>query len=117
MEQNEVRIGNWSLDAKGEWIQLTADDLSAIENFRPIKLSPEVLERFGFEFEQNFARRFIDQNRHTAIQIYPDGLVKLFSETFVDPADIDLPKNTVYLHQLQNLFFSLTGEELKSNED
>jgi len=131
MNANELRLGNW-VEANSPMMQVKeitehtvglympgseADPfLYDIEEIRPIKLSPEILEKCGFE---------LNRNNELSIEINDIAShLELMSGTggFYYPSFTQTPQGdeerTVYfnrinsLHQLQNLYFSLCGEEL-----
>jgi len=102
MEAKELRIGNWvKLDSGTETI-IRGGGINAIEmqqlRVEPIPLTEEWLLKFGF-YKSNVTAR---------IDLYPedDGVYFYFN---IDPAK---RVKIEYVHQLQNLFFALTGEEL-----
>jgi len=120
MEARELRIGNYigykevDLNVGQEIIkqyQCTINDIAEIERgnicnrYSPIPLTEEWLVRFGFE---------VYEFDHKASQ-YRHGnrlLVIRDDNCFYDyGADV----NVKYVHQLQNLYFSLTNEELTIN--
>lgn len=127
----ELRIGNtlqYYIGEEGcEWDETTIDwqDLKWCteknENFnqvhKPISLSEEWLKGFGFEKAIGYIRETFDEkslelafNTDTAeVQWY------CFYRN-VNPGMNDdyvaLRKNLKYVHELQNLYFALTGEEL-----
>ena len=70
----------------------------------PIPLTEEWLERFGFENNEKTAEhnKFIWFKNHIGVSGML-GVVK--------------PVECKYVHQLQNLYFALTGEELKLREE
>ena len=129
MNANELRINNW-VEYEGRYFQLYAIDanmpfLNTAEfgvgvvdynNIFPIPLSPEILEKCGFE---------LNRNNELSIEINDIAShLELMSGTggFYYPSFTQTPQGdeerTVYfnrinsLHQLQNLYFSLCGEEL-----
>jgi len=118
IQTNELRIGNWinefeiATQADSRFI----DRLYNIElrgkiaiDVTPIPLTPEILEKAGFnEVDGNEWYRFYDK-----------GFLRVFIHKSVDSCfvsvdglKIDYYINNFYLHQLQNLYFALTGEEL-----
>ncbi len=72
-----------------------------IQKSKYVKLSKEWLIRFGFENKDNFC---FELNKHqirlSVGNPYPYWI------------DSNYICNISYVHQLQNLFFALTGEEL-----
>lgn len=95
----------------------------------PIPLTPEWLERIGFNAYQKVIVGFDEELQYS----YRNHNLELtFTVAYVRDvtgADITririrldgeilfVPKAIVYLHQLQNLFFALTGEELTINNE
>jgi hypothetical protein len=113
MKANELRIGNWYQD-NGELKQVnpnTIQDVWACERTwcQPIPITEEWLLKFGFvdnidsyykrhtESETNF-----DWDIETGLYIIDDNGLVLKDISHIE-----------YVHQLQNLFFALTGEELE----
>lgn len=77
------------------------------EHIFPIPLSPEILEKAGFKFKCN---DFYTKNDIVSFS-YEKGIG--FYQTWV--LGDNLINNILYLHQLQNLYYALTGEELEIN--
>ena len=69
---------------------------SILEDFEPIPLSPEILEKAGFE--------------KCSCGGWKQGELHLYKGF-----NYERKRIIKYLHQLQNLYFSLTGEELTIN--
>jgi hypothetical protein len=70
-------------------------------------LTEKALLKFGFI---EFNEWFFLENRFTSINISPlTGHCSIGANE-----EYDLPYKVLYIHQLQNLYFALTGEELKS---
>ncbi len=123
MESKELRLNNWVLE-QGHYGQIK--DLNEYTGcyFDPIPITEELLMKCGFE-------------RFTPIGQYYNGLKMLtwfrgnglvVYKSFGPNAPyggitIDNFKNPIsgektelaYLHQLQNLYFALTGKELENN--
>lgn len=112
IKANELRIGNLfirelcnsrrleyddSFILTEEWMgKLFSDNISiALQDLHPIPLTPEILEKCGFVLDEDAGYYFLD---------LPGK-----------PQNIDRLKvgKGVFVHQLQNLYFALTGEELK----
>lgn len=103
MEANELRVGNYLFDGVGGIIKVEVDDLydNVRKYYEPIPIIEEVLLECGFEYDDAF--------------YYKDGI---FLEYDDNSLRLDCMSDSVsikYLHQLQNLYFALTNEELEIN--
>ena len=76
------------------------------ENLIPVKLTQEWFEKFGFEAPAEMSADF----QKNGIIIYAGHHEWWYG------FEKDLQVRLDYVHQLQNLFFALTGEELKIAE-
>lgn len=86
------------------------------ENYEPVPITVEWLEKLGFTFAvpSGYALPFwcVEISSETVL-IWRDKeflLSRYALDVYSD--DIPVPIRIQYVHQLQNLFFSLTGEEL-----
>lgn len=100
MRSNEFRIGNF-YDHSGRVKKVTPIVIEALFKSarlwcKPIPLTEEWLLKFGF------IKRYKD--------CYEFGKL-ILNDKFV-MMDIDIHLELRYVHQLQNLYFTLTGEEL-----
>jgi hypothetical protein len=110
IQANELRIGNLTyridLTNKNKSVidKLTVSDIERIEHgkskiykYEPIQIDNELLEKFGFNkcFETCFEL---------------NGFI--LNENFI-LMDIDITIKLDYVHELQNLYFALTKNELK----
>lgn len=127
MEANELRIGNWIELKNSGLIQIDVDNIVGVVNnpaiFQPISLTPEILEKCGFIRRGNEDLIFKHENEHFYIGInsHPDDYV--LQTINQDPVAVikgihfntfnNVGKPFKYLHQLQNLYFALTGTELE----
>lgn len=88
--------------------------LSAEYNFddlEPILLTPEILEKVGFEKSSDqFGGYLVDIGMDEQIRVINNGF------TYVWPLYGNKEVVVTYLHQLQNLTFALTGQELPIND-
>lgn len=129
---NELRIGNlvycntsdlvvkvqWPhpaqlvVDIKGPFVrcEYTHGDL---EEFDPIPLTPEWLGRFGFK--KPIRREYYELNG-ICICHEEDNDFKLIHEEVHEGDIITIGSPFQNLHELQNLYFALTGEELTIKE-
>jgi hypothetical protein len=127
MEARELRIGNWVLEKQnkllGEIFNITRttcrifvdnelEDLKpSLEDIEPIPLTEQWLERLGFKPDavgcmyqdpENDYYGFVDR-KEDGFMLVVHG--EEHRETYVK-----------YVHQLQNLFYELTGKELELKE-
>ena len=114
MKANELRIGNYLLNDvvfQVNPITLTMIIDKTWEFFQPIPLTEEWLLKFGFvakSIDYNFTLGNIEIA--SAIRVLSTNERRNFY------LDCDIPEwmkiQIEYVHQLQNLYFALTGEEL-----
>lgn len=134
MEAHELRIGNWVQFRHTETpVKITLSDFAHeyydehLEDYEPILLTEEWLVKFGVT---NYADGYIiTPNGH-----YDFGYVLEYLDwrkdwqvgiLYYDPArECDVEEvyhfnvgSLKYVHQLQNLFYSLCGEELELKEN
>ena len=117
MKATDLRIGNYHYyhiedkfaDPK-EWDEvctIDAEDLvwlskpegEADTDYKPIPLTEERLMEFGFE--RNGVNTFWKDPM--MVVLFPEGALYFANQRFV---------NLIYVHQLQNLYFAITGIEL-----
>jgi len=118
MKAKELRIGNW-INYKGNPCRFDIGDYYEANHndeflellVKPIPLTEEWLLKFGFE--KIVMNNMIDiihyQNKDCWIYLIKD-VFEL--ELIVEDERLNLYRNWKYVHQLQNLYFALTGEEL-----
>ena len=118
MKATELRIGNLieykikdKLDERKEWWEVSKVDFQDLTwldsnpedtDFRPIKLTEEWLLKFGF------VKKEIGYSKLTEME--QCFLISFGKHTSVNGIKFNNEIKTV--HQLQNLYFALTGEEL-----
>lgn len=116
MEARELRIGNYyfyqsfgnviKLDSE-MLISLLGDGLLDVHKIQPIPLTEDWLKRFGFEY-LDFRDKYQIDSFELQLQNNEVG------EWYV--MDYDIFPTIKYVHQLQNLFYALTGKELTLNK-
>lgn len=130
MKANELRIGNWVLhppksrDKRFE-ITVNANNILACDNgaiYKPIPLTEEWLMKFGFEKvvynsgKEGCGTDYYFECNNGIFMCYADdfslGLYSSEYDMLNGLAVIPNWEMTKHVHQLQNLFFALTGEEL-----
>jgi|SRR5690348_6430945 len=82
-------------------------------DLQPIPLTPEILERCGFDGEANLD--FKGDLSGQTLHIHSLGIAYLYGQDSCTAGQA-FTFNCKYLHQLQNLYFALTGEELEIKE-
>lgn len=84
------------------------------KNVFPVELTEELLLRFGFEKREHLGDFFIKINHYGAILIINGRTTKICNQNSQSVYLYD----TEYAHQLQNLYFAITGQELtlKNNQ-
>jgi hypothetical protein len=125
MKANELRIGSWVKHPAAVWSHRTevqgygyvefqweehdwagiAECTINLEDVKPIPLTEEWLEKFGFEYS--------DLNGDSGLWKIPPFQIYGKYNQFIYDYRLDVN----YVHQLQNLYFALTGQELNQNEE
>jgi hypothetical protein len=116
MKTNELRIGNYLNGKQGHVIVSeirTNNSVKIHDNTSrfyvgicliPIKITTEWLLKLGFEYNDNIG---LYQNGGFDVDIEDDVYCHFYMNDYGD-----WYKYIEYVHQLQNLYFALTGEEL-----
>ena len=136
MKTNELRIGNWVkvndpifgvntykvATIRDNGIITLNDNMSClVDNIEPIELTGDILINIGFKkgyneiysktikddfYEYNVSYQNISDNKYSFVAYgYKNGELK--RKMILD--------NIQYLHELQNIFFSFTNQELEVN--
>ena len=117
LKLNEIRLGNkilhegkiYTVDAKMMYAFFSGKIDYDFDNFEPIPLTEEwLIEKMKFHKQNN--------------QIYSIGLKLFISWWNTNSIEIDINGevliiNCKYVHELQNIYFALTGEELELKVD
>lgn len=127
IKANELRIGNWVQAPLGEYMRVEQigykdnpdyifaryDKGFGQNSFSGIPLTPEILEKAGFNKlgGSKFVYRIPVQEFEISVSL---KLNYAYIDTQWGQASIKRPIFK-YLHQLQNLYFALTGTELEIN--
>lgn len=132
MKANEVRIGNLIYDpieiggnvTTIKRIETDEDEYSGyLDHCNPIPLTEDWLVKFGFEYKEcsRYGHKFIMPIADWGF-IVENSFKKetwFFGHEYYDSGDDNLDfksltfcYNLKYVHQLQNIYFALTGEEL-----
>lgn len=86
-------------------------------DLQPIQLTEEILLKLGFEVKSNAGVKYISFGRiNKSYEVYlPIVNNILCLSIWQNKMFLDLGTRIKYLHQLQNLYFALTGQELEIN--
>ena len=109
MEAKELRIGNYVMgetDPSERVTETTIEILAFIKLFKPIPLTEEWLLIFGFK------NGVIKDNKVGVLEVKLNGYTWIGGEHSEHGYE---PKEIKHVHQLQNLYFALTGNELALN--
>jgi hypothetical protein len=115
LKANELRVGN-IVSITGIQFVLNTQNLAYIleqdgidTRCEPIPLTPEIFERFGFTSKGKYFTNGI-------LTLYPygNGSYGIEVDGFTDQG---INTSVSYLHELQNIYFCLRGEELKIKQD
>jgi hypothetical protein len=108
MDAKELRIGNHILnDGFADEIHHGYEIDDAIHQFEPIPITEEWLLKYGFEHDQD---QEIWNHENICISYISDYPMRGFKLYANHEYEIGAPFK--YVHQLQNLYFALTNQEL-----
>lgn len=123
MGANELRIRNLFKDREGRICRVESIhedfeecDILSVEGaitalpVEPIPLTDEWLVKFGFEKESDF---IFSIDRFIVFKNLYNNVLGLNTSDFYTSTGIGFQKHLEHVHTLQNLYFALTGEELK----
>lgn len=122
MEAKELRIGNYYIDIDNGITEMSGHELYqmavgenlgviSVNEYNPIPLTGDWLIKLGFkllEYRVNEIYSHPTFNMH--FYIYKNGRIRLSMVKGV--FDEKVMKRLKHVHQLQNLYHALTGEEL-----
>lgn len=123
MKVTELRIGNL-VHAFKTWYPIDGTDFEVekISTYTPIPLTEEWLVNFGFERqertdnEKGFVLLHKEKSKSVYIRTFCEpnisGFFNMFNFSECHEDKIQFIRKIEYIHQLQNIYFALTGEEL-----
>jgi hypothetical protein len=116
MKAEELRCGNWVMTPIYKEFRATPKTLYRLfkdeDSVQPIPLTGEWLVKFGFEYDKAWEGKvYVKQMGYGAAYYFSLYHNTMFKDI---PAGCNEFHTTeiMYVHQLQNLYFALTGEEL-----
>jgi hypothetical protein len=127
IKASELRIGNLlsfkgkimkvsGIEPTNKGIYLEGDDGKfALEGPATIPLTPEWLKRCGMELRKDDKVWQIQVGNTSYLEIEAEDpfMAGVTPETWRDLCPVYIWGDVKYVHQLQNLYFALTGEELE----
>ncbi|MDW0189346.1 MAG: hypothetical protein QOA70_06810 [Nitrososphaeraceae archaeon] len=125
---NELRIGNYVQYLSGDTFQIQSVDFGLLESMpdrlhpKPIPLTVDWLFKFGAcntTANNTFGIKFSIHSLHTIyVSVTETDNIATIGDNFTGKEFLCVLVNPVvdYVHQLQNLFYALTGEELTLKE-
>lgn len=117
MKANELRIWNWVNIAREDGVggmdisrieQISDNDIKLFDDYiiEPIPLTEEWLLKFGFNTDSDCWYYYKDwSSKHDTFKVAKDEFNNFFMVGYHS-------KSFKHVHQLQNLYFALTNEEL-----
>lgn len=130
MKLKELRIGNYIKlmlnDEKFAIVQVTLNDFDAIDNkkgvYKPLPLTEDWLLKHGFSVKNFDYSIPISECKVVWLTLIPQDEECTAYSVCVTQTDEDQENQNAflsdinYVHQLQNLYFALTGKELEHKE-
>ena len=114
IKPTDLRINNWIADKGGNYYQvfhLLEERVNQVDprHYLPIPLSEEILIKAGFEqyYDSEYRKKF-ENKLFTEVAVIYDKNSNEFRLSYFGY----FIKNKTHLHELQNAFKILTGEEL-----
>ncbi len=139
MQANELRVGNW-IESNSKYVQFNYSSYpmgneinrviyfysnkkghdgehNNLANLIPIPLTSEILLKCGFEIENSYSMKISIVDNDYLLYDYRQSIILIIEKNpGAEFKIIFCPYNqTIYLHQLQNLYFALIGKELNIN--
>ena len=130
----DLAIGNWVYDGERTqfpmWVQTIGEDYvylnfegnegdafeSTPEELQGIPLTDELLRKIGFNKVTNIRWGKADEDKITEIVFWPDDKIQVQIRTLIYAnQDSCNHWHIRYLHELQNLFWNTTKQQLKVN--
>lgn len=109
MEASELRIGNYIFDNDRIRKWQATDYTWNMESIQPIELTSEILERWFVLRDRKYS---LNSLYHIGGLLHYDLINKWIRQEGESVWPI-IATRVKYLHQLQNLFYCLSGEELQ----
>jgi len=114
MKAREIRFGNYVKDYLGLLVEFDIDCLmnNNFEELKPIPIAKELLFIFNFRETHIKGSYIYKMFRFHTQRPNDEDKFTLVTEIYFNERQILLTADLKYFHQLQNLYFALTGNEL-----
>lgn len=125
MKIEDLRVGN--LINYGQVYRIDKNYISAssskgtwsnhIDLIKPVNITEEWLFRFGFliDYDEGDIKYYVISTNHNfGIKVYDNSEYYIYHE-YVNTEEYTILKEIFFIHELQNVWFSLTNEELKKD--
>ena len=122
MKAEELRIGNYVLDEENKvrlvtelsraLIRTSFDLILLASEVKPIPLTEEILLKCGFEINGKYYRSKYIQDSIKLIYDFNQRVLYFKYKGEFSPM-IQIPRAIESLHELQNIYYALTGKELE----
>jgi hypothetical protein len=138
IQAKDLRIGNWvkcggfkRLYGEFKVAEIYPDQITieqkpydgfTVEEVEPIPLTPEILEKCGFEkgvsewYNKNYFTDCMEAAEEMQLQVNLKSFRCGIADLDFGGTNAMTAKPIQHLHQLQNLYFALTGQELTYNQ-
>lgn len=118
---SDLRLGNWVTLDRDKPFKITCSSFALFErlnievsDYLPIPLTPEILIKAGFEnLHTEYCESF--QKEPLLIEWLPDSTWMIRLELKIKSYAFVLTRDCYYVHELQNLWQSITGKEIELN--
>ena len=117
MEASSLRIGDLIKDCQDKkyytvTIEILQEIVGGMDFYEPIQLNEEWLLKFGFELKTKGSYNCYQNNKKFVICMWVESYKIIGFEETGTCYYGETYTAIKYVHQLQNLYFALTGEEL-----
>jgi len=107
IQQNELRVGNY-VQKDGKFYLADFITIQMAHNYDPVLLKQDMMEGFGFKFD-GFVSYRSDDFPEEINYCKSDGTFALVVGSY----ELIVGRWFKYVHELQNLFYFMTGDELQ----
>ena len=117
INKSGLRLGNWVYNL-GEYYQWQGYDYTLSDEFyTPIPLTPEILQNIGWIGNEYAVYHHINDETYLYRNTKTGevGIAMQTTAEYDEEVEMSIVTPVQSVHQLQNLYYSLTGKELEIN--